>query len=288
MGASSCESCDSSAASSFTEPGTSNNKLAEAQIGAIMELPLSWIRRKCIHNFLDRDELRISYLKQKAFAGFSEGQINFLPTYKFDVGVPYPLDPTETPPYDSSSKERVPSYTDRILFKCKGGNTVVGKVIGTTGTQPTESAEIAKESEAEIIKTDTDRYVESQELSNSVISDNKIASSNVSKQTPTEQVVPDSYNMHNVFLGGGGSVGFGDLGNKSAQDLIMGPFSGEVLSKDEFLCCEDGVNKPPPLGHDINRQVQVKKYSDLVTIVDSDHKPVYAKFIIPTIRLDRY
>lgn len=58
--------------------------------------------------------------------------ISFLPTYKFDVSPeeynPSPTTP-KTPPlktkkkkiygYDSTSKERIPSWTDRILFKSR-------------------------------------------------------------------------------------------------------------------------------------------------------------------------
>ena len=43
-----------------------------------------------------------------AFNGFQEAAIHFPPTFKFDPG---------TNDYDSSSKQRVPSYTDRILYK---------------------------------------------------------------------------------------------------------------------------------------------------------------------------
>lgn len=42
-----------------------------------------------------------------AFAGYREGPLNFKPTYKFDSG-------TDT--YDTSSKKRVPAWTDRVLF----------------------------------------------------------------------------------------------------------------------------------------------------------------------------
>lgn len=41
------------------------------------------------------------------FSGFSEGPLNFRPTYKFDRG---------TNTYDTSSKQRVPAWTDRILY----------------------------------------------------------------------------------------------------------------------------------------------------------------------------
>lgn len=38
---------------------------------------------------------------------FSEQEINFPPTYKFDKG---------TKVYDTSEKQRIPAWTDRILF----------------------------------------------------------------------------------------------------------------------------------------------------------------------------
>ncbi|XP_022201559.2 inositol polyphosphate 5-phosphatase E [Nilaparvata lugens] len=47
-----------------------------------------------------------------AFPGFREGPLTFAPTYKYDPG-------TQT--YDTSHKQRTPSYTDRILFKCRPG-----------------------------------------------------------------------------------------------------------------------------------------------------------------------
>lgn len=43
-----------------------------------------------------------------AFYGFQEDQIKFYPTYKFDKG---------TSNYDTSEKQRVPSWTDRVLYR---------------------------------------------------------------------------------------------------------------------------------------------------------------------------
>lgn len=45
-----------------------------------------------------------------AFKGFKEAKINFPPTYKYDVGSQL---------FDTSSKQRAPAYTDRILYKYK-------------------------------------------------------------------------------------------------------------------------------------------------------------------------
>lgn len=46
------------------------------------------------------------------FLGFSEGPLNFRPTYKLDTGKDI---------YDTSSKQRVPSWTDRILYSSRAG-----------------------------------------------------------------------------------------------------------------------------------------------------------------------
>ncbi|EFC42384.1 phosphatidylinositol polyphosphate 5-phosphatase [Naegleria gruberi] len=67
---------------------------------------------------LKYDQLMIEKNAKNAFVGFAEGEINFDPTYKFDSG---------TDVYDTSEKGRVPSYTDRILWREDEKSTIVHK-----------------------------------------------------------------------------------------------------------------------------------------------------------------
>lgn len=61
-----------------------------------------------VQHLLQWDQLSCAKKKGETFLDYEEGEITFAPTFKFDPG---------TDNYDSSSKQRVPSYTDRILFK---------------------------------------------------------------------------------------------------------------------------------------------------------------------------
>lgn len=60
---------------------------------------------------LRHDQLLRSITEGRAFPGFAEGKIMFPPTFKFDKG---------THDYDTSHKQRIPAWTDRILFKPEG------------------------------------------------------------------------------------------------------------------------------------------------------------------------
>lgn len=53
------------------------------------------------------DQLQLEMTKGTVFAHFREGPLHFRPTYKFDK---------RSNVYDSSAKQRIPSWTDRILF----------------------------------------------------------------------------------------------------------------------------------------------------------------------------
>ncbi|ORY06073.1 DNase I-like protein [Basidiobolus meristosporus CBS 931.73] len=78
-----------------------------------------------------REQLMIERSSGNVFDGFDEGLVNFPPTYKFDVVPHNPSPSTNGEPlsdpdiYDSSSKARIPSWTDRVLFKGNGGKVKV-------------------------------------------------------------------------------------------------------------------------------------------------------------------
>jgi len=64
--------------------------------------------REDISTILEFDQLNFLRNEGLIFNGYKEDTITFLPTYKYDPGTNH---------YDTSSKQRVPSYTDRILYK---------------------------------------------------------------------------------------------------------------------------------------------------------------------------
>ncbi|XP_053329080.1 phosphatidylinositol polyphosphate 5-phosphatase type IV [Spea bombifrons] len=65
---------------------------------------------KDMSRLLQYDQLRKEMNDGSIFKGFREGEIQFLPTYKFDVGCDA---------YDTTSKQRTPSYTDRVVYKSR-------------------------------------------------------------------------------------------------------------------------------------------------------------------------
>jgi len=60
---------------------------------------------------LQKDQLTLSRQEGLVFQNYEEPPLHFRPTYKFDVGLDV---------YDSSSKLRVPAWTDRILHSTSG------------------------------------------------------------------------------------------------------------------------------------------------------------------------
>ncbi|CAK9442306.1 uncharacterized protein LODBEIA_P60490 [Lodderomyces beijingensis] len=66
-----------------------------------------FIQSGAFDELMQYDQLTEERHKRGAFQEFTEGVIKFYPTYKFDKG---------TSDYDTSEKQRVPSWTDRILY----------------------------------------------------------------------------------------------------------------------------------------------------------------------------
>ena len=59
----------------------------------------------------ENDQLNLGMIAGETFQHYNEGTINFPPTYKFDNG---------TDRYDTSEKQRIPAWTDRILYRGQG------------------------------------------------------------------------------------------------------------------------------------------------------------------------
>jgi len=69
-----------------------------------------------LKDLIRHDQLIHSMAEGRAFPGFAEGKITFLPTFKFDKG---------SSSYDTSHKQRIPAWTDRILFQPSDGIRVL-------------------------------------------------------------------------------------------------------------------------------------------------------------------
>lgn len=79
------------------------------RIQGIETHPVRNLIQKNLHRFLtSKDQLLQEAERGQVFDGYCEGTLTFKPTYKYDVG---------SSNYDTSYKVRVPSWTDRILFK---------------------------------------------------------------------------------------------------------------------------------------------------------------------------
>ncbi|KAJ8286577.1 hypothetical protein GJAV_G00040760 [Gymnothorax javanicus] len=63
-----------------------------------------------VNPLLQYDQLSKEMRDGSIFKGFQEPPIHFPPTYKFDIGCDL---------YDTTSKQRTPSYTDRIMYRSR-------------------------------------------------------------------------------------------------------------------------------------------------------------------------
>lgn len=84
--------------------GDLNYRITELDATEVKEI----IKQGNLKELLAADQFLQQRHQRKVFIGYNEGDVSFLPTYKFDPG---------TDDWDSSEKARAPAWTDRILWK---------------------------------------------------------------------------------------------------------------------------------------------------------------------------
>lgn len=86
--------------------GDLNYRIEELDVGKVKKL----VEEKAFQTLYAHDQLKIQVAARTIFDGFTEGEITFQPTYKYDTG---------SDDWDTSEKCRAPAWCDRILWKGK-------------------------------------------------------------------------------------------------------------------------------------------------------------------------
>ncbi|XP_075410241.1 type II inositol 1,4,5-trisphosphate 5-phosphatase [Tenrec ecaudatus] len=86
--------------------GDLNYRIEELDVEKVKKL----IEEKAFQTLYAYDQLRNQVSAKAVFEGFTEGQLTFQPTYKYDPG---------SDDWDTSEKCRVPAWCDRVLWKGK-------------------------------------------------------------------------------------------------------------------------------------------------------------------------
>lgn len=86
--------------------GDLNYRIEELDVGKVKKL----VEEKAFQTLYAHDQLKIQVAAKTIFEDFTEGEITFQPTYKYDTG---------SDDWDTSEKCRAPAWCDRVLWKGK-------------------------------------------------------------------------------------------------------------------------------------------------------------------------
>uniref|UniRef100_A0A673UV41 Type II inositol 1,4,5-trisphosphate 5-phosphatase n=1 Tax=Suricata suricatta TaxID=37032 RepID=A0A673UV41_SURSU len=86
--------------------GDLNYRIEELDVDTVKKL----IEEKAFQMLYAYDQLKIQVAAKAVFEGFTEGELTFQPTYKYDTG---------SDDWDTSEKCRAPAWCDRVLWKGK-------------------------------------------------------------------------------------------------------------------------------------------------------------------------
>lgn len=86
--------------------GDLNYRIEELDVEKVKKL----VEEKAFQTLYVHDQLKIQVAAKTVFEGFTEGEITFQPTYKYDTG---------SDNWDTSEKCRAPAWCDRVLWKGK-------------------------------------------------------------------------------------------------------------------------------------------------------------------------
>uniref|UniRef100_A0A8D2ATN3 Type II inositol 1,4,5-trisphosphate 5-phosphatase n=1 Tax=Sciurus vulgaris TaxID=55149 RepID=A0A8D2ATN3_SCIVU len=86
--------------------GDLNYRIEELDVEKVKKL----IEEKAFQTLYAYDQLKIQVAAKTVFEGFTEGELTFQPTYKYDTG---------SDDWDTSEKCRAPAWCDRVLWKGK-------------------------------------------------------------------------------------------------------------------------------------------------------------------------
>lgn len=86
--------------------GDLNYRIEELDVEKVKKL----VEEKAFHTLYAHDQLKIQVAAKTVFEGFTEGEITFQPTYKYDTG---------SDNWDTSEKCRAPAWCDRVLWRGK-------------------------------------------------------------------------------------------------------------------------------------------------------------------------